>query len=98
MVVNDSLRTWHNFFSLLLCVGNSVNATAHTSGVSAKEFAWFGLRGRRHCHRLVGNCPENYGSGLLNRFQALAQELGVSVPQRDVVGKGAAGIEANGLA
>jgi hypothetical protein len=32
-----------------------------------------------------GNAPEDHGSGLLNGFQALAQETGVSVPKLDVV-------------
>jgi hypothetical protein len=38
----------------------------------------------------MGQCPrgpriEDHGSGLLNGFQALAQENGVSVPKLDVV-------------
>jgi hypothetical protein len=32
-----------------------------------------------------GNAPEDHGCGLLNGFQALAQEIGVSVPKLDVV-------------
>src|SRR3984885_11955251 len=32
-----------------------------------------------------GMAPEDHGSGLLNSFQALAQETGVSVPKLDVV-------------
>src|SRR5947209_5839468 len=39
-----------------------------------REFRWLG-----------GNAPEDHGSGLLNGFQALAQEIGVSVPKLDVV-------------
>ena len=35
--------------------------------------------------RLWGNAPEDHGSGLLNGFQALARETGVSVPKLDVV-------------
>src|ERR1700728_3088840 len=35
--------------------------------------------------RLGGNAPEDHGSGLLNCFQALAQEIGVSAPKLDVV-------------
>ena len=34
---------------------------------------------------LGGNAPEYHGSGLLDGFQALAQEIGVSVPKLDVV-------------
>ena len=41
------------------------------------------LRGCRECRRLggnaQGNAPEDHGSGLLDGFQALAQEIGVSV-------------------
>jgi hypothetical protein len=33
----------------------------------------------------VGNAREDHGSGLLNCFQALAQEIGVSAPKLDVV-------------
>ena len=43
------------------------------------------LSGCRECPRLGGNAPEDHGSGLLNGFQALAQEIGVSVPKLDVV-------------
>jgi hypothetical protein len=32
-----------------------------------------------------GNAPEDHASGLLNGFQALAQQTGVSVPKLDVV-------------
>ena len=32
-----------------------------------------------------GNAPEDHGRGLLNGFQALAQETGVSMPKLDVV-------------
>ena len=34
---------------------------------------------------LGGNAPEDHGSGLLNGFQTLAQEIGFSVPKLDVV-------------
>ena len=43
------------------------------------------LCGCRECRWLGGNAPEDHGSGLLNGFQALAQEIGVSVPKLDVV-------------
>ena len=43
------------------------------------------LCGYRECRRLGGNAPEDRGSGLLNGFQALAQEVGVSVPKLDIV-------------
>jgi len=32
-----------------------------------------------------GQCPEDHGSGLLDGFQALAQEIAVSVPKLYVV-------------
>jgi hypothetical protein len=32
-----------------------------------------------------GNAPEDHGNGLLNGFQALAKEIGVSLPKLDVV-------------
>ena len=37
------------------------------------------------CRWLGGNVPEDGGSGLLNGFQALAQKIGVSVPELYVV-------------
>src|SRR5580700_4307771 len=43
------------------------------------------LCGCRECRWLGGNAPEDHGSGLLNGFQALAQETGISVPKLDVV-------------
>src|ERR1700751_2441616 len=43
------------------------------------------LCGCRECRWLGGNAPEDHGSGLLNGFQTLAQEIGVSVPKLDVV-------------
>ena len=43
------------------------------------------LCGCGECRWLGGNAPEDDGSGLLNGFQALAQETGVSVPKLDVV-------------
>jgi hypothetical protein len=43
------------------------------------------LCGCRECRWLGGNAPEDHGSGLLNGFQALAQQIGVSVPKLDVV-------------
>jgi hypothetical protein len=43
------------------------------------------LCGCRECRWLGGNAPEDHGSGLLNGFQALAEETGVSVPKLDVV-------------
>src|SRR5579864_1498352 len=43
------------------------------------------LCGCGECRWLGGNAPENHGSGLLNGFQTLAQEISVSVPKLDVV-------------
>jgi len=43
------------------------------------------LCGCRECRWLGGNAPEDHGSALLNGFQALLQEIGVSVPKLDIV-------------
>jgi len=43
------------------------------------------LCGCGECRWLGGDAPENHGSGLLNGFQALAQETGVSMPKLYVV-------------
>jgi hypothetical protein len=59
--------------------------SAHTSGLKANGAGVGVLCGCRQCRWLGGNAPENHGSGLLNGFQALAQEIGVSVPKLDVV-------------
>src|ERR1039458_8582953 len=37
---------------------------------------------------LGGNAPEDHGCGLLNSFQALSQQVGVSVPNLDVISGG----------
>jgi len=49
------------------------------------EFLVGALCGCREYRFLGGDAPEDHGSGLLNSFQALAQEIGVSVPKLDVV-------------
>src|SRR3984957_21196584 len=59
--------------------------SAHTSGLKANCAGVGVLCGCRECRWLGGNAPEDHGSGLLNGFQALAQETGVSVPKLDVV-------------
>jgi len=41
------------------------------------------LSGKRRW--LGGNAPENHSSGLLDGFQTLAQEIGVSMPELDYV-------------
>ena len=33
----------------------------------------------------LGNAPENHSSGLLDGFQTLAQKIGVSMPELDVI-------------
>jgi hypothetical protein len=48
--------------------------------------------------RLGGNAPENHGSGLLNGFQALAQETGVSMPEGYVIRRRTSGLKPDGLA
>ena len=45
-----------------------------------------------------GNAPENHGSGLVNGFQALAQKIGVSVPELDVVSGCGSGFKPDCLA
>src|SRR5581483_3871337 len=51
-----------------------------------------------HRRRLGGNAPEDHGSGVLNGFQALAQETGVSMPDLNVVSGGGSVFESDGLA
>src|SRR5580692_3078644 len=72
-------------FSPLMCLWLGVRGLAHTSGLKTKRCRVSVLCGCRECRWLGGNAPENHGSGLLNGFQALAQESGVSVPKLDVV-------------
>ena len=43
-----------------------------------------GVSGNRRW--LGGNAPENHSSGLLDGFQTLAQKIGVSMPELDVIG------------
>jgi len=45
-----------------------------------------------------GQCPEYDGSGLLNCLQALAEEIGVPMPELDVVRGCGSGFEAECLA
>src|ERR1019366_8225602 len=52
--------------------------------------------GRRR--RLGGDAPENHGSGLLNGFQALPPETGVSVPEGYVIRRRTSGLKPDGLA
>src|SRR5271166_5960998 len=47
---------------------------------------------------LGGNAPKDYGCGLLNSFQALAQQVGVSVPNLDVISGGSTRLKTDGLA
>jgi hypothetical protein len=61
--------------------------TQRTRRASKPNVAGVGvLRGGREGRWLGGNAPEDHGSSLLNGFQALAQQIGVSVPKLDVVG------------
>src|ERR1700693_2829842 len=55
-----------------------------------------GLSGARRW--LGGNAPENHSSGLLNGFQALAQKIGVSMPELDVIGGCGSGLKPDRLA
>src|SRR3984957_6921244 len=85
MVVDYILCTRHDLFSshvsLVRCSWTQRARRAwrpNDAGVGV-------LCGCRECRWLGGNAPEDHGSGLLNGFQALAQETGVSVPKLDVV-------------
>src|ERR1039457_591591 len=55
-----------------------------------------GLSGNRRW--LGGNAPENDSSGLLNGFQTLAQKIGISVPELDVIGGCGSGLKPDCLA
>src|SRR5271165_2951752 len=46
---------------------------------------------------LGGDAPENHGSGVLDGFQALAQEISIPVPKLDVVLGRGSGLEADCL-
>src|SRR5207249_6882664 len=46
----------------------------------------------------LGDVPENRTCGLLNGFQALAQELCISLPEMDVVLRSGSGFKPDGLA
>ena len=46
----------------------------------------------------MGNAPEDHGSGALDDFEALLQELGVSMPKLDIVGASGPGLKSYGLA
>src|ERR1035441_10083601 len=64
-------------------------ARHHTSGMTVcTQLCWVlvlcWLSGNRHC--LGSNAPEDDSSGLLNGLQALAQKIGVSMPELDVIG------------
>jgi hypothetical protein len=74
-------------FSPLMCVWSCVGGLGARVGPKSQTVHVFGvLCGCRECRWLGGNAPEDHGSGLLNGFQTLAQEIGVSVPKLDVVG------------
>src|SRR5271155_29476 len=55
-----------------------------------------GLIGNRRW--LGGNAPENHSSGLLDGFQTLAQKIGVSMPELDVIGRCGSGLKPDCLA
>src|ERR1017187_1532723 len=50
-----------------------------------------GLSGNRRW--LGGNAPENHSSGLLDGFQTLAQKIGVSMPELDVISGRGSGLK-----
>src|ERR1700733_12476119 len=85
VVVDCILRTRHDFFSshvsLVRC--SWTQRTRRASNPNGAGVAV--LCGCRECRWLGGDAPEDHGSGLLNGFQAFAQEIGISVPKLDVV-------------
>src|SRR6266446_1936546 len=73
-------------FSPLMCHRLGIGGLSAHVGPERPNGAGVGLLcGCRECRWLGGNAPEDHGSGLLNGFQALAQQTGVSVPKLDVV-------------
>src|SRR5580704_5419523 len=85
MVVDCILRTRHDLFSSQ-CLWLGVRGlSAHVGPKNQTVQVLACLCGCRECRWLGGNAPEDHGSGLLNGFQALAQETGVSMPKLDVV-------------
>src|SRR5580658_2104958 len=72
-------------FSPLMCLRLGVRGFSAHVGPKTKRCRIGVLCGCRECRWLGGNAPEDHGSGLLNGFQALAQETGVSMPKLDVV-------------
>src|SRR5580658_7421988 len=98
VVVDCILRTRHDLFSshvsLVRC-----SWTQRTRRASKPNCAGVGvLCGCCECRWLGGNAPEDHGSGLLNGFQTLAQETGVSVPKLDVVLGGSSVLQPDRLA
>src|SRR5450755_2204882 len=55
-----------------------------------------GLSGNRRW--LGGNAPENHSSGLLDGFQTLAEKIGVSMPELDVISGCGSGLKPDCLA
>src|SRR5579863_10608064 len=73
-------------FSPLMCLWLGVRGlSAHVGPKNPNGAGVSVLCGCGECRWLGGDAPEDHGSGLLNGFQALAQETGVSVPKLDVV-------------
>ena len=69
-----------------MCLPSRVREPERMRRASKPNVAGVGvLSGCRECRWLGGDAPEDHGSGLLNGFQALPQEIGVSVPKLDVV-------------
>src|ERR1700730_14864709 len=73
------------FSPLIICWSCVGGLGAHVGPESQTVQVLGVLCGCRECRWLGGNAPEDHGSGLLNGFQALAQEIGVSMPKLDVV-------------
>src|SRR5664280_1878037 len=67
-------------------------------GTPPRFFAMLILSGGFGLCDLGGNAPEDHGCGLLNSFQALSQQVGVSVPNLDVISGGSTCLKTDGLA
>src|SRR5208337_3736321 len=86
------------FIVLFLGSGLGVAVTLWVWRSAPLVLSWFFCWLSGHRRWLGGNAPENHSSGLLNSFQALAQEIGVSMPKLDIVGGCGSGLKPDCLA
>src|ERR1035441_1068366 len=100
MPVSYPFFVGHGFISLAICSATSCFfarmldnpcPTHKNGGVRSTPPRFFARRilsGGCGLRDLGGNAPEDHGCGLLNSLQALAQQVGVSVPHLNVVSGG----------